>query len=46
MLVCLESDTEWIRSQLEPEIEVIDYKKMVVFLAVQGKDAIDILEKV
>jgi len=23
---CLESDTEWIRSQLEPDIEVIDYK--------------------
>ena len=42
---CLESDTEWIRSQLEPEIEVIDYKKDGVFLAVQGKDAIDILEK-
>jgi aminomethyltransferase len=42
---CLESDTEWIKSQLEPEIEVIDYKKDGVFLAVQGKDAIDILEK-
>ena len=42
---CLESDTEWIKSQLEPDIEVIDYKKDGVFLAVQGKDAIDILEK-
>ena len=42
---CLESDTEWIKSQLEPDIEVIDYKNGGVFLAVQGKDAIDILEK-
>ena len=42
---CLESDTEWIKSQLEPDIEVIDYKNGGVFLAVQGKDAIDILEE-
>jgi len=42
---CLESDTEWIKSQLEPDIEVIDYKNGGIFLAVQGKDAINILEK-
>ena len=43
---CLDSDTEWIKSQLEPQgIEVIDYKNGGVFLAVQGKDAINILEK-
>ena len=43
---CLDSDTEWIKSQLEPQgIEVIDYKNGGIFLAVQGKDAINILEK-
>ena len=43
---CLDSDTEWIESQLEPQgIEVIDYKNGGIFLAVQGKDAINILEK-
>ena len=43
---CLDSDTEWIKSQLEPPgIEIIDYKNGGIFLAVQGKDAINILEK-
>ena len=43
---CLESDTEWIKSQLEPkDIEVIDYKGDGIFLAVQGKNAISILEE-
>ena len=42
---CLESDTQWICSQLEPQgIEVIDYKSDGTFLAVQGPKAVDILE--
>ena len=42
---CLESDTEWIRSQLEPQgIEVIDYKADGTFLAVQGPKAVEILD--
>lgn len=42
---CLQSDTEWIRSQLEPQgIQVIDYKSDGTFLAVQGPRAVEILE--